>query len=374
MKGNKGSKVNLKKFAITLTLALIGCSTTFLLSCSGDERRIKIGAIIPITGPASQHKVLAEALDMAVEEINYLGGINGRKIELLLEDSKSNVEDGKKAFKKMESKDHPLLYISSTSLVSMAIAPLAEENEVTLVGLTVGNPHFTENRKWVFKYYVSPSDELGPIIHIVEKIGIRSLGILYQDDPFGSSHYEYLKEAFEKIGGMVLSTPFNAEKPDFRGKIPSLKQTDAIYIAGFVNLVEKALKQLRAEKYEGVILTHSGATSLPHAMAELDGVYVSAPVIYNPNYVFAREIKEKYESRYSSFFTHQAANGYDFLKILAGLLDGRDLTREEVRAALESEFSYPGILGYVEKKLGEHEIHFPLYPALISDGRITYLQ
>jgi branched-chain amino acid transport system substrate-binding protein len=356
-----------------IRLFALACMFCLLLSCSKNEEPVKIGAIIPLTGPASQHKVFVDAIGMAVEKINRLGGIRGRGLRIILEDSETNPQKGIKAFQKLETEHHPLLYLSTTSVVTKALAPLAEKNQVVLIGLAAANPMITRNKKWVFKFFTSPEYEIRPIMDIIENKGMQTLGVLYQNDPFGSSHYEYLKTVFENKGGTVMGIPFDPKKPDFNKKVSFLEQTGGVYIVGFVRIVEKAIKIIRSFGYKGIILAHSGATSLSSSMPELDGVYVAAPIIYNPNYPFIREVKNKYESKYEKPFTHQAANGYDIIKIITGLMEGQELTREKVRMALEDEFSYPGISGFIEKKAGEHDILFPLYPAYIDKNKILYL-
>jgi len=340
---------------------------------SKSKETIKIGAIIPLTGPSSRHSVFLDAINLAIDEINSSGGINKRKLELIVRDSRTDPDEGIKAFKDIEREHHPLLYISTTSVVSLALAPLAEENQVVLVGLAVSNPTFTEQKKWAFRYYTSAEDEVRPIIIILEKLAIGKLGVLYQDDAFGSSVHTAISESFKSAGGVITSESFDPTSYDFRAKTAALSGMEAIYIVGFVNVVGEAIKQLRADKYPGVILTPSGCASLPASMSEINGVYVAAPIIYNPNYIFARNAKEKYETTYREPFTHQAANGYDFMKIMIGLLDGQEASRENIRALLENEFSYPGIFGYIEKKAGQHDIRFPLYPSRIVDGEVLYL-
>jgi branched-chain amino acid transport system substrate-binding protein len=94
------------------------------------KETIKIGAIMPISAPAAHHADVLDAMLLAADKINSSGGINGRKMELIIEDSKSNRQKGKKAFNRIEASHHPVLYVSTTSSVSMALAPLAEENNV----------------------------------------------------------------------------------------------------------------------------------------------------------------------------------------------------------------------------------------------------
>lgn len=347
-------------------------------ACTRNSEPIKVGAIIPLTGAASQHVVFVDAMTLAIDEINASGGVNGRTLELIVEDSQGNGEEGRRAFERMEKAHRPLVYFSTTSVVSLSLAPLAEETRVVLVGMAASSPHLTPGRQWVFKYYITPEDEVAPIVSHLQWLKIKTLGILYQDDAFGRSLDVAVTQGGEESGVRVVSIPFAASDPGFEEKISRIDDMEAIYVVGFVRVAGKAIQALKRHKYPGIILSYSGASSLPQAMPEmlpqLEGIYLAAPIIYNPNYVFAREAKERYERRFKQSFTHQAANGYDFVHILAGLLEGEDVTRQRVRELLDSEFSYPGVFGYIEKDAGQHDITFPLYPARIVHGSIHYLQ
>lgn len=358
---------------IALLLISLHLFLYFIIHTRSGEKKIKVGVIVPLTGPAAQHVVISRALNLVVDELNSIGGINGRKIELIIYDSKSDPQEGKKAFLEIERLHKPLLYISSTSAVSNAIAPLAEARQVVLMGLAVVDPLFTVNKKWIFKYFVSVDQEITPILTVLEKLKINKPGILYQDDIFGITHYNVLKKSLKKVEKDVVGVTFNASKPDFISLLKKLDNIEAIYIAGFVNVVGEALKELHDRKYSGVILLHSGATSLNWTMLELNNVYVAAPLVYDSNHIFVKAIKERYENKYDEVFTHQAANAYDFIKVLAGLLDNQEISRNNVRKLLESEFFFPGIFGYIEKAEGEHDIDYPLYPARIVNGKIQYL-
>ena len=133
---------------IILSMALVGCAK--------KKEPVKIGAILSITGPGKYSgEEVRDAMFLAVDEINAWGGINGRKIELIIEDGKSNPQEAKEAFKKIEANHHPVLYISTLSSVAMALAPLAGENKVVLVGLVAAIPYLSEQNEWTFKYYMT---------------------------------------------------------------------------------------------------------------------------------------------------------------------------------------------------------------------------
>jgi ABC-type branched-subunit amino acid transport system substrate-binding protein len=199
------------------------------------------------------------------------------------------------------------------------------------------------------------------------------LGVLYLSDEFGRSILELLKKEFERTGGITKAEAYDSKETDFKEHITRLKDTEAIYAVGFTSHLTNVFKQLREENFRGSILGPSTAT-LPvvRSISEANGVYVAAPIIYNPNFLFAQEVKKKYEDRYGKPFNHYAATGYDFMKILAGLLEDKEISRQSVKRVLEEGFMYSGIFGSLDVKPGEHDIIFPLYPAEIVDGEVRY--
>ena len=86
-----GSHAKLRRFGIIIVfaVALAVVSTVIYLSTFSKNREvIKIGMVIPLSGPASQHTVVADAIRLAVDEVNMSGGVNGSKLQLIIKDSK----------------------------------------------------------------------------------------------------------------------------------------------------------------------------------------------------------------------------------------------------------------------------------------------
>ncbi|MBW2038545.1 MAG: ABC transporter substrate-binding protein [Deltaproteobacteria bacterium] len=367
-------KISVKLISGILAVVVIAAIVIFFMSQA--EKAIKIGAVLSISGPASYvGEEVKGGMLLAVDEINSWGGINGKKIELIIGDSKTSTQKGEEAFSKIEATHHPVLYVSTLSSVSMALAPLAEENEVVLVGLVVTNPKLTEQNEWVFRYYATAEAEVPPILSMLEELKVKKLGILYLNDDYGTSVFELLKKEFERTGGIVRGKTFEAKDSDFKKQIAKLKDMEAIYSVGFDSNLKNVFKQLKKENFSGFILGPATAT-LPsvRSMPEANGVYVAAPIIYNPNYLFAKEVKEKYETEYNRPFNHYAANGYDLIKLLAGLLEDKEISRESVKSLLEDGFIYPGVFGNLDVKRGEHGIAFLLDTAQIVDGEVKYLR
>jgi branched-chain amino acid transport system substrate-binding protein len=359
---------------VTVVIVVIGIAMFFMLR-GGKEEAIKIGAILPLTGAGERLGVEArDGVLLAIDGINSRNGINGRKIELIIEDSKTDPQEGKNAFNRIEEAYRPLFYVSVLSAVSMATAPLSEEDRVVQVGLMTATTSFPGEEKWSFRYYHTTEIDAQPIVSILQELKVKKLGIIYIDDEYGVPVFEVVKKGFQESGGIIRSESFETGEFNYREQIVELEDMEAICFIGFVAHIQEAFKQLREVNFKGFILSAAGASDpTVTSMPEANGVYISAPIIYDPNYLFAKEVKQKYEAKYNKPFNLFAAASYDFFILIAGLLKDEKISRENVRVVLEEGFMYPGVFGVLDIRPGEHEIPFPLHPARIVDGEIQYL-
>ena len=360
---------------IIAAVVVVAVLTVFFMLKSKKQEPIKIGTILSITGPGAYNgEEVKDGMILAVDEINTWGGINGKKIELVIKDSKSNLQESMKAFNKIEADHRPLLYVAMLSSVSMALAPLAKEKKVVLVGLVAATPKLTQQNEWVFRFWHLAELEVPPILSILQKLKVKKLGVLYLNDEYGTSVSKIIKKNFEATGGTVKSESFERKEVDCKKQITRLKDMDAIYSIGYASHLKNAFKKLREENFQGFILGAHGASGpIVTSMPEANGAYIAAPIIYNPGYLFAKELKEKYKTRYNRPLTQYAANGYDFMKLMAGLLEDKKVSRESVKSVLEEGFIYSGVFGSIDVKPGEHDIIFPLHPARIVDGEVKYI-
>jgi len=139
---------------IGIIVLAIGVGSFFFFEELVSEETIKIGLTFPITGTASEiGNQMMNGMQMAVDEINSRGGINGRDIELIIVDNETDLEKTKKDFLEIEETHAPLMYISSLSSLSTAISPLAEENEVVLIAIGATAPDITKQKEWTYRYF-----------------------------------------------------------------------------------------------------------------------------------------------------------------------------------------------------------------------------
>jgi len=332
---------------------------------------------LPETGPAGGFGMqIRDGMQLAVDEINSRGGINGRAIELVIVDNESNPEKAKKDFLEIEETHAPLMYVSAASALSTAVSPLSEENEVVLIALAATAPDITKQKEWTYRYFPTADDEVIPIMRILKDFNVNNLGILYQNDEFGRSVLVAVETEFENSERIVSKEPFEPvelDVVDFKEHIAKLQNEDAIVIVAFPDYVEIIIKQIREVDYQGHIIGSSDA-AYPSVfnLPEANGIYIVAPIIYDSNFLFASQVADNFEPRYNKQFGHGAANGYDLIRILSGLLENEELTRENVKRILDEGFSYSGVYGSIDVLPGEHDIAFQLFPAQVVDGKLVF--
>ena len=354
-----------------LALILFG----WLLVREQPEEPITIGVLVPLSGVAAEVGVaLQEGVLLGHEEANTRAG-GGRTIELIVGDTKSDSEEAKRVFAEIEREHAPLLYISAYSGISAAVSPLAEEAQVPLLALYATDDRIPEGKEWTFRFYASPRDEAGPVVRLVERLGTKSIGVLYLDDAFGTAVFEGLQAAFADSDVRIEGASFALDANEYREQIQLLQRNDALYLVAFATMYEDILKAVRAADYSGVVISSSDAADPSvFSLPEAEGSYIAAPGIYNEGFVFANELQERYERAYGKALTVPVANGYDAIKIIRGLLEGKELTRNRVRAALDKGFNYFGAFGDIHVLPESHDIRFSLYPVRVEEGSLIYMR
>lgn len=360
---------------VALVIAAVICS---IVVVNADEffprEKIIIAANLSMTGSAHDFGTqLKNGMQYAIEEINQYGGINGKDLELVVLDNESDPEIAKEKFIELEETYKPLFHITALSGVSIAVAPLAEEENVVLLSLAATAPDVTVDKDWTYRYYPTADSELIPIVNTIDNLEIKNLGILYQDDAFGSSVKNAIEENYEHKDIQINSVSFPTNESAYEQYANEVMDTDAIAIVAWTEHAVGILESIDKVGYKGEIIAASDA-AIPTVvtMPQAEGMYLATPIIYNQQFLFAQQVGEKFEDRFGKKFDHMAGNGYDIITILEGLLEDKELTRENVKNILDRGFSYSGVFGSVDMIAGSHDIEFPLVATKVVDGKMEY--
>ncbi|MCX7749568.1 MAG: ABC transporter substrate-binding protein [Clostridia bacterium] len=368
-----------KIIAKCLAFITVGAIVFSSVGCSGgNKENIKIAGILPVTGNSS---VLAgevrTGMEMAIEKINGQGGINGRKLELIVEDNKANNDTTKEVFNKLESSIKPDVYVSILTGFSALVSELANGSNAPFVAIVTAGPNkaILADRKWAFRTYAPVQKEIGTLLKMIKDNKADSVGVAYSDDAFGKGANEQMGIETKDMAISITSVPFKPDASDITQALDKLKDKKAIYIAGIDPQIRAAITHLRKINYSGIILADEPA-ALPaiRSMPEANGMFFPASLIYNKDFKEGREFIEKYESTYNKTFTHYVAKGYEFVDLLATLMAEKEVTRDSIRETLEGGFNYTGIFGDINHNSGDHDLSSKIFPAQNVNGEIKFLQ
>ena len=221
---------------------------------STSKEAIKIGFTGPLTGDLANIGLNAKAaVEIAVEEVNAAGGINGRPLSVIYEDDKCAGPEGVSAANKLINVDKvPVILGSVCSPALMAFAPIAEQNKVVAFGYCATAPKISEAGDYIFRDV--PSDLFQANFgakYLYNTLGKRKAAILYVNNDWGVGLHGAFKDAFSKIGGsVVLEEGYDPASKDLRSQMAKVKNSsaDVLYFAGFTDGTIAGLKQAKTLK------------------------------------------------------------------------------------------------------------------------------
>ena len=164
-----------------------------------EKEPVKIGVIYPLTGAGSYFgKLKKEGAELAVNEINQKGGLLGKKVELIVEDSKTDVKEGLSAFNKLVEIEKTPIIISSLSSVCMAIKPNLKEKNVILFA-NVGHPEITKDNenKNIFRNFPTAGAETKKMASFIFNKNISKIAIVSLNDDWGEVSIKNIKNSLK---------------------------------------------------------------------------------------------------------------------------------------------------------------------------------
>ena len=157
------------------------------LACTDEEEGpLRIGVMESLTGPGETYGTVAnQAKQMAVEEINEAGGIDGRMIELVVEDSKCSAQDAITAYNKLtDVEDIKIILGTSCSGAMLGAAPLAEKDGVVMFSGLATNPDIANAGDYIFRTSMSDAQLGIDTGNVLWADGIRSLATITEETDY----------------------------------------------------------------------------------------------------------------------------------------------------------------------------------------------
>ena len=349
----------MKKIILNYTLGfgmICGCLLTspFLVQAQSvpgiTEREILIGSCSALEGPS--HFLGTETVNGAkayFDMVNDAGGVDGRKLKLVSYDDSYDPAKTEGCFNRlMEQKVFALGFFVGTP-TAVKYVPMVEEHKVPLVGLFTGaQTLYTPLRHWVVNVRASYFDETREQIDgLWGTLGYKRIGVIYPEDPFGTTVLEGVKAALKAHGAEpVASASYQRQTAQVGGAIDTVKaaKPEAVVLVGPANTVAPILKQSHAKGWKPLFLTVSfvGTDDLiQEAGADADGMVINQVV--PPYYLtelkgvalYRRTLAKYFPSAQPSFVSLEGF--VDARVMVKGLKRaGKELTREGLIHGVES--------------------------------------
>ncbi|MFQ5669288.1 MAG: ABC transporter substrate-binding protein [Acidobacteriota bacterium] len=318
-----------------------------------------VGAILPATGTASAYgRSVRDGMDLALEEINAAGGIGGKPLRILYEDSRSDADQGKAVARKLIEKDRVQVLIGAvSSAVTRAILEdVADPAKIVLLSPAASSPNLTGLSSYFFRVYPSDVLEGARMAALASKeLRLRRLAVLSVADEYGSGYKRVFIERYRRAKNREVVKVFNYQpgETDFSAQIDALRALapDGLLLIGYMDPLVAMVRQIRAQGLTMPILT-SG--SLLDDFASLagpagEGVLFCRPsprIIGNPDKVAA--FTKAFAAKYGHEPDDYAPYGYDAVKLLAQVLAQGNLTARDIHVGLRSPAAeYHGVTGNI---------------------------
>jgi branched-chain amino acid transport system substrate-binding protein len=354
---------------LRIVVLAIACITAFVAPAPAAEA-IKIGAILAETGPASFLGAPEEkTLKMLAEEINATGGVDGRKIELIIKDSGASPEKAISFAKQLIEEEKVFAIIGpSTSGETMAVKNLAEANKTILLSCAAAEVIVNPLAKYVFK--VAPSDRYAveKIYHQMKKMGISRIGVLSSNTGFGRAGKEQLEKFASEHGiTIALSEVYDKSATDLTAEVTKLKAANVQAVVNWSIEPAQAIviKNARQIGLTVPVFQSHGFASIQYARTAgvaAEGVIFPASRIVvadllpdkHPQKALLVDYKKKYEARFKEDVSTFGGHGYDALMILTKAIRTAGADREKVRSAIENLKGFVGTAGTFNLSPADH--------------------
>jgi branched-chain amino acid transport system substrate-binding protein len=355
-----------------------------MLSCFGHGAEpLKIGMVALVTGLlAEQGLYQVQGAKLAVEEINKIGGVLGRPIELVIEDNQSTNPGSVLAFSKLAGdKDIPAFIGPILSTQVHAMAPdIQRAGRPVMIGAT--DPQLTRmGYPWLFR--CRPNDTYSA--RVIADYGVNTLGkkkwaIVYSTDAYGTSGMKNLVAVLKETGiEPLLIQGYANNSQDFTPVAFAVKQSGADVMGTYMpfspdlGIFARQLRQL------GVNITWVGSPStLSRAAMRLGGSALSGCYAVSDfaaeSSPEAKEFATKYEATYKSAPDYQVAWTYDAVHVLAlAIENAKSLEPQKIREAILSVKGYQGAEGIYNFDQNGDGLHS--YNVIKNDnGKIVFIK
>ncbi len=373
----------MNKFSIgilSLLIILIACAPTQEMK-KEETGKIVLGAMLPLTGDGAAYgEPISRQLMLAVDEINAAGGIDGKMIEIKLEDSKCNPKDGATAASKLIDVDGvKVIFGGACSGETLGAIPIAEQAKVIIISPSATSPKITNAGDYIFR--TAPSDAYAGKVAAEKALamGFRKAAIINENGDYPQGLKDTFATVFSKGGQVVAAESYNPDDTDFKTQILKIKDAkpDVIYVVP--QAPPKGVLLIKQLKEQGVaqqLMTAEvliGRDVVKEHGTDMEGL-LGVEAKFDEKGTIASKILDAYRAKYGEppFPFYQAAIR-DAVYLVVNAIKEHGLDTEKIKEELYATKDWEGAIGKLSiDENGEPILDFSIKQ--VKNGRLVELK
>lgn len=331
-------------------LASAGCGKS-------TDQDIKVGAFLSLSGSDSTFGTdTRDGIELAVEELNAAGGINGKKVKVLYEDDKSTTQEASQKVRQLIDRDKVVALLGEVaSSRSLAGGLIANTSHIPMITPSSTAVEVTQGRDWVFRVCFT-DDQQGKVAarFVKNELKRNKAGIFYAaQDTYSSGLAKSFREEFKKLGGeVVVDKGYQKGETSFRTYLSELKAAnpDAIFVPNYYNEMVLVARQAKEVGIDGSKFVGGdgwdSSNLIDGAGAELEGAYFTNHYAPDVPWENAKKFLAAFTAKYKHNPTSLSAQGYDAaLLLFDAIRRAGDTKPDAIRKALAETKDFKGATG-----------------------------
>jgi branched-chain amino acid transport system substrate-binding protein len=375
-------------FAAIVTLCLAACNGKG--GKPGDAETIKIGQYASLTGKEATFGTQVDnGIKLAIDEINGAGGVLGKKIELVTEDTQSQTSGAQNAVEKLIGRDQVVALIGEVaSGRTMAAAPIAEREKIPMLTPASTNEKATMNEKtgkvldYVFRIcFIDPFQGEVMAKFAVQNLGLKRVAVLRDNaNAYSVGLAKNFIDKFTAMGGEIVEEQaYEGGQNDFKAQLTAIKakNPDGVFVPGYYTEVSLIATQARelglnvpllgGDGWDSPVLTQGAAGKA------LENCYFSNHYSEQDTSAAVQDFVKRYDAKYHETAGAMSALGYDAMKIIAQVIkEAGKADAQSIRDGLAKLNGYKGVTGTITID-DKHNATKPAVVLQIKNGKPTYL-
>ena len=290
-----------------------------------NKQEINVGVILPLTGSAAVWGQNAKmGIELAYSEIEKELASNDIKIRLMFEDSKSDTRTAVTLMQKMVSRERVQIVIGDIASSSvLAMAPVAERNQVVLLSPGASNPDISKAGSFIFRNWQSDALEGEASANFVFNVlAQEEVGILYVNNGYGAGLMSSFTSKFQDFGGRIIANvSFEQDATNMRTQLNTLKNREirTVYLPGYPKEMALVLKQAQELNYFPQFISTQSFDDpfiLDNVGDAAEGVIYTIPEPADSTSMTVRNFSQNYFKKFNKQPGVCSNTGYDAIRIV----------------------------------------------------------